>query len=89
MDLLDMESTINKNRINYTNRVAKTKKYILGKITKSTHKGSWKEVTYKISDDKGINNGGQRLQNAHNQEKKMKNKFQEKLKGAGNKKSKV
>jgi hypothetical protein len=36
--LLDVETTINKNRINYSNRVAKTKKDILGKITKSTQR---------------------------------------------------
>ncbi len=32
----------------------KQRKYILGKISKSTHKGSWKEITDKISDDIGI-----------------------------------
>ena len=54
MGLLDMESTIKLNRINYANRVAKTKKDSLGKITKSTHKQSWKEVIGKISNDIGI-----------------------------------
>ncbi len=52
--MLDMESTIQKNKINYANRVAKMKKYMFVKITRSTHKGSWKEVTDKISDNIGI-----------------------------------
>ncbi len=50
MGLLDMESTIKMVRINYTNRVPKTEKDILGKIRKST-KGSWKEGPVKISDE--------------------------------------
>ena len=90
--LLDMESTIEKNRINYANRVANTKKNILGKITKSTNKGSWKVVTDKISDDLGItekDKEGKHHTTKRNTKIKVEKKFQEKLKEAGNKKSKV
>jgi hypothetical protein len=87
-----METTINKNRINYSNRVAKTKKDILGKITKSTHKGNWKEITDKISEDIGIREEdkvGKKNNTKRNTRKKVKKIFQDKLKEAGDKKSKV
>ncbi len=35
MGLLDMNSTTQKNKINYKNRAGRTKKYIFGKISKS------------------------------------------------------
>ncbi len=38
--LLDMQSNIQKNRINYVNRLEKMKKDILGKITKEVGKKS-------------------------------------------------
>ena len=46
--LLDIENTINKNRINYNVRVANTSKNNLGILTKNEEKGSWKERTNKI-----------------------------------------
>ncbi len=38
--LLDIETTIKTNRINYANSMTKTSKKKLGKITKRPHKGS-------------------------------------------------
>ncbi len=75
-----MESIINKSRINHANRGAKTKKYIPCKIIKSTHKGTWKEVTDKIADDIGITMED-KVCKMHTSKRKTKNKMENKILG--------
>ncbi len=77
--LLDMETTI-KNRISCTNRVAKTNRNILGKITRNTHKGNWKEVTDQIS-DVGMESEGIEGRTTQPSENKKEKTFLEQLNG--------
>lgn len=90
--LLDIETIIEKNRLNYNNRVANSGKTKLKETLQNNQKGSWRERTEAMKKRLGIteeDHEGSKDRVKKNIGKKVEKNFQEKLKEAGKDKSKV